>query len=69
MNAAYIYVGEKWRFRSDIINFVHVNDSQSIYLWSIPFVNITVGNPFDSLPIIDQSEQTGDRFNNQFVGG
>ena len=51
VNTDYTYVGERWRCRLDIINFVHVNDSQSIYLLSIPFVikNISVGNSFDFL--------------------
>ena len=48
VNTDYTYVGERWRSRLDIINVVHVNDSQSIYLLSIPFVkNISVGNSFD----------------------
>ena len=48
VNADYTYVGERWRCRLDIINFVHVNDIQSIYLLSIPFVkNVRVGNSFD----------------------
>ena len=32
MNAAYTYVGERWRCRLDIINVVIVNGSQSNYL-------------------------------------
>ena len=40
VNTDYTYVGERWCCRLDIINFVHVglNDSQSIYVLSIPFV-------------------------------
>ena len=48
VNTYYTYVGERWRCRLDIINCVHVNDNQSIYLLSIHFVkNISVGNSFD----------------------
>ena len=32
VNADYTCVGERWRCRLDILNFVIVNDSQSIYL-------------------------------------
>ena len=32
VNADYTCVGERWRCQLDIINFVIVNDSQSIYL-------------------------------------
>ena len=35
VNTDLTYVGERWRCRLDIINVVHVNDSQSIYLLSI----------------------------------
>ena len=47
MNADYPYVGERWRCRLNIIHFVPVTDSQSIYAWSTPCVNIRVMNPFD----------------------
>ena len=63
MNAAYTYVGERWRCRLDVINVVRINDSQSI-----PCVNIRLGIPLILQPIIDQDEPTGDRFDNQFVG-
>ena len=68
MNAGNTYVGERWRCQLDIINFVHVNDSQYIYLERITFVNISIGNPFDFLTD-HQSGRTnrGDRFDNQFV--
>ena len=49
VNADYTYVGERWRCRLDIINVLLVNGSQSIYLLSLPFVNICGGNPFDCL--------------------
>ena len=39
--------------------------SQSIYLWSMFCVNISVGNRFDFASITD--EPSGDRFDNQFV--
>ena len=58
--------------RLDIINFVHVNDSQSIYLLSIPFVkNISVGNSIDffNRSSIRTNQPTGDGFDNQFVAG
>ena len=69
MNAACTYVGERWRCRLDVIHFVHVNYTQSIYLKSISCVNVSVWNPFDSATDHRLGQTTGDRFDNQFVSG